>query len=79
MWSVLTYVCRDSNLVISTQKISVPPSPSAEICMCVGMHEYYVPRKVCGLCVLIMTRSNLLILFWFLESISLVCYFLGEK
>ena len=36
--------------------------------MCIGKHEYHVPGMVWGPCVTMM-RSNLLILFFFLESI----------
>ena len=71
MWLVLTSVCCDSNILLFTQNTIVPVSPSAEIRMCVGMHEHYVPGMVCGSCVAIM-RSNWLIFFCFLESVWLI-------
>ena len=46
------------------KKVSVPVSPSAEICACSGMQEYHVPGIVCGPCVF-MLRSNLFNLFVF--------------
>ena len=39
---ILLVSCCDSNILLFTQ-ISVPASPSAEICMCIGMQEYYAP------------------------------------
>ena len=33
---ILLVSCCDSNILIFTQKISVPVSPSVEICMCIG-------------------------------------------
>ena len=64
MYNVLIILvsCCDSNILLSTQKISVPVSPSAEICMCIGMQEYDVPGMACGPCVSMM-RSNLLKFF----------------
>ena len=40
MWLVLTSVCCDSNILFFTQKTRVPASTSAEICMCIGTHEF---------------------------------------
>ena len=45
---VLVFVCCDSNILLFKQKISVPVSSSAEIRMCIGLHEYYVPGMVSG-------------------------------
>ena len=66
MYNVLIVLvsCCDSNILLFTQKISVPVSPSAEICMCIGMQECHVPGMVCGPCVLMM-RSNLSNFFGF--------------
>ena len=76
---ILLVSCCDSNILLFTQKISVPVFPSAEICMCIGMQEYYVPGMVCGPCVLMM-RRNLLNFFVFLESVfCLGSFTLGVK
>ena len=57
MCLVLTSVCCDSNILLFTQTTSAPASPSAEILIFIGTHEYYVKGMVCGSCVLMM-RSN---------------------
>ena len=59
---ILVPCCESNILFFFAQKISASVSSSAEICMCIGMQEYYVPGMVCRPCVLMM-RSNLLNFF----------------
>ena len=70
-WLVLTSVWFDSSILFFIQEVSVPASPSAEVRVCIGTHEPYVPGMVCGRC-LSMMRSNSFIFFYFLEGIWLV-------
>ena len=71
---IILISCCDSNILLFTQKISTPVSPSTAICMCIGMQEYYVPGMVCGPCVLMM-RNNLLNFF---REVLEIVYCLGS-
>ena len=76
---ILVPCCESNILFFFAQKISASVFSSAEICMCIGMQEYYVPGMVCGPCVLMM-RRNLLNFFVFLESVfCLGSFTLGVK